>query len=517
MTRSWIRACVVITGVAVLGMATRTMAKKERADFGAFVQSQLSEHSEGLFGFRRPLEKSALGPYDGPDNLQAIQVARGLHVSLVSSVTASATDQIALWPNDDRPTHLFVCDEETSDPSVQRIDLSRPADSNATTIVTGLNSCDPVRRTPWGTIVVAEEAGATGGLYELIDPVHITTAIKVLDRAAGTTSDPLHLVKRKAVGSLSFESLAIKDDGTMIFGDELAPSGGNAGGGIYKFVPAIPFMDGGPITVPAQSPFASGTLFGLRVAASGSANWGQGAETGNGAWTAVNLAGANVVDANNNVILRNAQTLQRFTGYYRPEDMDIDPIAAENGVFRACWANTGRKSHTDSSLVENSGVESEIMCLVENPPSTAVPAPPTGTIPTVERFLTGSEERAMYDNVAFQPHTGNLVILEDGPVNVVTSINPPRSELRGNDLWICLPDGTDDDALSDGCVRFASIRDTSAEPSGFIFLGSGEEAFVSIQHRAFNDSLDPGHRGALLKISGFKVRSHHDDDDDDWR
>ena len=47
---------------------------------------------------------------------------------------------------------------------------------------------------------------------------------------------------------------------------------------------------------------------------------------------------------------------------------------------------------------------------------------------------------------------------------------------------------TDDDALTDGCVRFASMRDTSAEPTGFIFLGSGEEAFVNIQHRAFNDA-----------------------------
>jgi hypothetical protein len=502
----------LITGVAVLGMATGTMARNPHADFGAFVQAQLSEHSEALFGIRRPLEKSALGPYDGADNLQAIQVAPGLHVSLVSSVTASAADQIALWPSDDRPTHLFVCDEETSDPAVQRIDLSLPPNSNATTIVTGLGSCDPVRRTAWGTIIVAEEAGAMGGFYELIDPVHITTPIKVLDRATGATSDPLHLVKRKAVGSVSFESFAIKDDGTMLYGDELAPSGGNPGGAIYKFVPAIPFAGGGPITVPAQSPFESGSIYGLRVAASGSSNWGQGAETGKGTWTAVNLAGANVVDVNGNVILRNAQALQRFTGYYRPEDMDIDPIAASKGIFRACWANTGRKSHTDSSLVENSGVESEIMCLVENPPSTAVPAPPTGTIPTVERFVTGSEERAMYDNVAFQPHTGNLVILEDGSVDTVTSINPRKSELRGNDLWICLPDGADDDALSDGCVRFASIRDTSAEPSGFIFLGSGEEALVNIQHRAYNDAIDKGHRGALVKISGFKVRS-----DDDWR
>src|SRR6185295_17761935 len=216
-----------------------------------------------------PLEQSALGPYDGPDNLQAIQVAPGLHVSLVSSSTASAADQIALWPNDDHPTHLFVCDEETSVPAVQRVDLSGPANANATTIVTGLTSCDPVRRTAWGTIIVAEEAGATGGFYELIDPVHIMTAINVTDRAAGTTSDPMHLVKRQAVGSLSFESFAIRPDGTMIYGDELAPSGGNAGGAIYKFVPAIPFQGGGPITVPAQSPFVSGAIYGLRVAASG--------------------------------------------------------------------------------------------------------------------------------------------------------------------------------------------------------------------------------------------------------
>ena len=132
------------------------------------------------------------------------------------------------------------------------------------------------------------------------------------------------------------------------------------------------------------------------------------------------------------------------------------------------------------------------------------PTPVTGTIPTVERFITGSEERAMYDNVAFQPHTGNLVVLEDGPVDVVKSVDPPRTELRGNDLWICLPDGKDDDALSDGCVRFASIRDTSAEPTGFIFFGSGEEALVNIQHRSVNDALGAGNHGALVRSRGSK-------------
>src|SRR6185369_5465081 len=132
--------------------------------------------------------------------------------------------------------------------------------------------CDPVRRTPWGTIIVGEEAGATGGFYELIDPANITTAINVTNRTLGTNTDPLHLAKRQAVGSLSFESFAIRPDGTMLYGDELAPSGGTAGGAIYKFVPQIPFQGSGPIAVPSQSPLVSGSVFGLRVAAQGSSN-----------------------------------------------------------------------------------------------------------------------------------------------------------------------------------------------------------------------------------------------------
>jgi len=513
MFRSFVRSSLLVCGLAFVWMSARTFADNPHVDFGTWVQDQLSDHSEQLFGFRHPLEKSALGPYDGADNTKAIVVADGLTVSLVSSSVASAADQIAFWPDDEHPRYVFVCDEETSTPAVQRVDLTMPPGSNATTIVTGLSSCDPVRRTPWGTILVGEEAGILGGLYELINPTTISAPIAVTSRDAGTTSDPAHLVKRKAVGTLSFESLAIKSDGTMVYGDELAPSGGTAGGGIYKFVPTFPFQGGGPIGVASASPLADGKVYGLRVAASKSSNWGQGAETGAGAWVAVDTAGAGVVDGNGNIKLRTAQVAQKFTGYYRPEDMDVDPIALAKGVFRACWANTGRKSHTDHSIVENSAVQSEIMCLTENPPSTNDPTPVTGTIPTVDRFLTGSEDRAMYDNVAFQPHTGNLVVLEDGPVDVVNAAG--KTELRGNDVWMCLPDGKDGDNLSDGCVRFASIRDTSAEPSGFIFFGSGEEALVHIQHRAVNDAAGAGNHGALVKISGFKIHPHGDRDDDD--
>ncbi len=510
MRRSLVVSCAAMGGLALALSASHPSAQGGGdRDFGLFIADQLRAHAEQLFGFTHPLAESAIGPYNGADNTQAIQVAPGLTVSLISSSVASAGDQIAMWPDDDHPTHLFVCDEETSNPAVQRVDLSLPPGSNATTIVTGLSSCDPVRRTPWGTIIVAEEAGASGGLYELLDPVHITQPINVSNRAAGTTSDANHLVKRKAVGSLSFESFAIAEDGTMIYGDELAPSNGNSGGSLYKFVPAIPFTGVGPILTLNASPLAAGTVYGLRVAgANGSSNWGQGAEVGKGQWVEIDTTGAGVLDANGNIILRTAQLLQKFTGFYRPEDMDLDPIALQKGQFRACWANTGRLDFGGGSLVEHSGVNGEVLCLVDEP-ATANPLPPTGTVPVVTRFVVGSQQAGMFDNVAFQPHTGNLVVLEDGPTSIVTKTG---TQPRGNDLWICLPDGDDDDTLSDGCVRFASVRDTTAEPSGFIFTGSGRSAFVNIQHRAVNDAAGAGNHGALLMISGFKADKGADDD-----
>src|SRR5919198_2733574 len=236
MRRSLTFTCALAGCLALAVFGARPMADSANTDFGVFIADQLRERSMQLFGISRPLAESVRGPYDGTDNTKAIQVAPGLTVSLVSRAAASAADQIAMWPDDENPAYLFVCDEETSNPAVQRVDLSLPPGSNATTVVTGLSSCDPVRRTPWGTIIVAEEAGATGGLYEIIDPVNIAAPINVSNRASGTTSDPAHLVKRKPVGSLSFESIAIRADGTMIYGDELAPGAvatGSAGGAIY--------------------------------------------------------------------------------------------------------------------------------------------------------------------------------------------------------------------------------------------------------------------------------------------
>jgi secreted PhoX family phosphatase len=69
-----------------------------------------------------------------------------------------------------------------------------------------------------------------------------------------------------------------------------------------------------------------------------------------------------------------------------------------------------------------------------------------------------------------------------------------------------LPDGHDRDVKTDGCVKIPSVKDSSAEPTGFMFSADGLTAYVSIQHS--NDGnmtkVDDYATDDVLKIAGFK-------------
>jgi hypothetical protein len=110
----------------------------------------------------------------------------------------------------------------------------------------------------------------------------------------------------------------------------------------------------------------------------------------------------------------------------------------------------------------------------------------------VNRFVEGDAEFNSLDNLAFQPVTGNLFVLEDH---------------KNGDIFSCLPDGTDRDIKTDGCVRILSIKDQTAEPTGFGFFGDGRSALLSIQHS--NDDLMPTHddyaTDDIILITGFSV------------
>ena len=85
---------------------------------------------------------------------------------------------------------------------------------------------------------------------------------------------------------------------------------------------------------------------------------------------------------------------------------------------------------------------------------------------------------------------GNWIIEEDG------STGDYVDGARNNDIWDCLDDGADDNTLSDGCIRIATLNDLDAESTGGFFDSTGKHYYVSIQHNSSGF-------GTILDITGW--------------
>jgi hypothetical protein len=195
------------------------------------------------------------------DPLSMVTLAKGLRGRVVTSAANAGPniDMMGLWPAG-QPTHLIACNEEgASEPAVQRIRLS---DGAVETILSGMESCDPVRITPWGTVIVGEEE-TDGWLLEIQNPLQ-TTGVQ-FDRATGdlTGSNAANVATRPAVGHLAFEGIALYPNGVMYYGDEKRPFEGKPGGAYFKFVPTTPYS--GSSTGLDASPLKDGQVYGLRL------------------------------------------------------------------------------------------------------------------------------------------------------------------------------------------------------------------------------------------------------------
>jgi secreted PhoX family phosphatase len=483
-------ALVSTLGLALAGGAAADEDFRGFRDFGSFRDNLLKQQSKRLFGVDEPLaassRESVAAAVANADPTRLVTLARGLHARVVSAAAnlGANIDMMALWPDDRNPTHIIACNEQgTTNPGVQRIRLS---DGLVETILTGTSSCDPAHRTPWGTIIVGEEL-TDGNLIEIINPLQTTNVL--FNRVTGTSSGgtgAANIVTRPAVGRLAFEGIGLYPTGVMYYGDENRPLNGTAGGAYFKFIPARPWIPGNaPITNLADSPLASGSVFGLRLGKrAGNTDFGQGSNTGQGTWIPIPNAGLAATR------LRTEAANSKLTGYYRPEDIDIDLKALAIGNVRFCGVNTGNESED-----RNWG---EVVCFTDG---TLEQALANTAVPEAQLFVVGNAEQAMMDNVAYQPGRGNWIFHEDGDGPEVG---------RNNDLWSCLEDGADDDRLSDGCVRIGTLNDLNAEWTGGTFDASGQRFFVSIQHNV------TGH-GVILEITGWQPRDRDDDDDDDDR
>jgi secreted PhoX family phosphatase len=169
----------------------------------------------------------------------------------------------------------------------------------------------------------------------------------------------------------------------------------------------------------------------------------------------------------------------KATGYYRPEDIDIDTKALAAGNVRFCGNNTGRDS---------SRYFGEAICFTDG---TVAASASGNTTPEVSLLVQGSQEINMPDNIAFQARRGNWIVHEDG-----STVGAQGGD-RNNDLWSCLDDGRDDDTLSDGCVRVGTLNDLDAEWTGGFFDSSGKHFYVSVQHNSSGF-------GTILDITGWR-------------
>ena len=221
---------------------------------------------------------------------QLVTLATGLTAKVVSEADGLGgnIDQMVPWPDDVHPTHLIACNEEgTAAPGIQRIRLS---DGAVETILTGLNRCDPTRKSPWGTIIAAEENSGASRVIEILDPLHTTDVVISGNTLSG--ADASHVAIRTALGAFSFEGFAIFPNGVAYYCDENRPGTGglgNPGGSQMKFIPSALWTAGNPPIVDfSQSPFVSGRVFGLRIGRNSSnTDVGQGNEFGRGNWVEI--------------------------------------------------------------------------------------------------------------------------------------------------------------------------------------------------------------------------------------
>ncbi|MEN8174188.1 MAG: alkaline phosphatase PhoX [Pseudomonadota bacterium] len=469
---------LVISGFAKPDGGPGVVSPRFNGDVGTLAEAALRANATGLFGIGEPLAESADTPpgflrHAAQDAEDQVVLAKGLSAAYVTRRAADRTDMLAFWPSDAGATHLITCveggrrrlaDRRRLNPSVQRIGLRT---GDVRTILRGMHHCDGIRRTPWGTILVTEET-ADGRAFEILDPL-ATTEHTLTARHTGEIQDAggrssTRVVRRDALPTLAWEGVAILPSGVVIAVDELRPGDWDRdgdgipepdldGGAVYKFIPSVPHA-GGAISSLALSPLSAGSTYALRISCYESnhsafaVSYGQGCEVGNGSWVPVHA-----VDARGDADDAGA------AGYYRPEDLHLDPTYVGEGV-RFCWANTGHEP------ARNYG---EVICGVDRAPLQAEGTGKDRATVVVNRFVEGDAEFNSMDNLAFQPDTGILYVIEDH---------------ENGDVWACLPDGQDRDIKSDGCIRVLSVVDRSAEPTGFLFSADGTRAYIAIQHSA---------------------------------
>lgn len=296
------------------------------------------------------------------------------------------------------------------------------------------NQMDGIAWTPWGTILAAEEVRP--GQPSLPDPANPQALAGLVFEIDPKTGES---VARPALGAKAHEGMRFDTHGNLYGISETAPTTmagipprSAPGGYIFKFTPDRP------------GDLSSGQLYALKIVRA------TGDRTGGAIWLPLDRQAVQV-DADAEA------TRVGATGYERPEDVET---AASTGNDR----NPGENLYvaiTDEHRVlriELRGARHR--AFVSEYVRQGVNAPADFSNP---------------DNLALDK-AGNLFITED--------TGTPRP--TGMDIWMATA-SRGRSRMARKTVRFASLTDCSAEPSGIYFDLTGRVLFANVLHRLGQD------------------------------
>ncbi|MBO9574244.1 MAG: DUF839 domain-containing protein [Sphingobium sp.] len=332
--------------------------------------------------------------------------------------------------------YLFTVNESTGGGLVR---YDRVTDTPVQLLEGGLNgtsfrSLDPVRWTPWGTVIMGEEV-ANGRVIEIMNPLAAQGSIVAIDRPK--------------LGRASFEGLAWDAKGNLYYQDE------DNNGGIYKFVPSNPIAGFDP-SDPNSSPLAGkGQIFTLRI---NPANTEQ--REGVAEWVALNNPDGSPIPGitDPTVNARQAADQVSATNYRRPEDMHlIIKDGVEYLVVNATTPDSGTTRHHAYSIDLSNPKAPVVRSFVDDAVTidqvTGLPVDASGNV-----FKDN-------DNLAFDAF-GDLWIVED---------NEPGDIWKA--FWGANP------GVAESLARFASLSSPGAEPTGLYFdINNPYVAYVNVQH-----------------------------------
>jgi hypothetical protein len=421
-----------IAGVAAVAVLTVTGA-------ATTAQAQPGQGGVGSGAFRfQPLASSATCTTPGGNPTQPFVLPPGYAQTIVASEpdfpdTPDMNTQNETGPQPGR--FLYRPHEMGGNGAVTVTDLQ----TGATSVLAqraDWERLDGIVWSPWGTIVTAEETSQAAFPDPRVPQAQAGLAYEIDPRTGEEHPLP-------QFGSRANEGMRFDAQGNLYGITESNP------GYIYRYVPDH------------RGDLSTGQLSVLKVTAP------DGDRTGGAEWVPLDRA---AVQVNSDAAAKAAGA----TTYNRPEDVEI---ATSTG-----HAHQGAQTMFVSVTGQSGPADNRVLAIDLREPAGGAGHDTAFVYDYIRRGLNAPADFDMPDNLALSK-AGDLYVTEDPGGNYPT-------KTRGDDIWVAQPpQAAGQHQPAANVVRFATLTDCDAEPTGIYFDRSGWRLFVNVQHRG-GDTLD---------------------------